>query len=260
MRYALALTYDGSNYHGWQNQPSSSSIQQALEHALSKVADHKVTAICAGRTDSGVHALSQIVHFDTTAVRDIRGWLLGVNTNLPRDVRVQWIQETSEDFHARFSAVSRRYRYIIYNNFIASALLHNQTTWYPQLLDEKIMLQAAQCLIGEHDFTSYRAMACQAHSPVRTIYELNISRQNKFIFIDIKGNGFLHHMIRNIAGVLMSIGSGKRDPIWAQEVLEARDRRAGDVTAPPSGLYFMEVEYPEKFNLPKSAQDILILG
>lgn len=257
MRFALSLTYDGSNYHGWQNQPEAASVQQAVELALSKLADHNVTVVCAGRTDSGVHALSQIVHFETSAIRDARSWVLGTNSYLPRDIRVQWIQEVNDDFHARFSALSRRYRYVIYNNFVPSALLRNQTTWQCAPLDETRMLQAAQYLIGEHDFTSYRAMQCQARSPVRTIHHLEVTRNNKFIILDIKANAFLHHMIRNIAGVLMTIGAGKAEPIWAQEVLEAKDRRAGDVTAVANGLYFMAAEYPERFNLPIDNEEIL---
>lgn len=258
MRLALCVSYNGFNYYGWQRQPDElPCIQQILEKAISKVADHLVEVICAGRTDKGVHALGQVVHFDTHAERNQRGWLLGINTHLPHDVRVQWVQPVIEDFHARFSAVSRRYRYVIYNNFVPSALFHQQTTWYLQPLDEKKMAEAGQYLIGEHDFSSYRAVECQARSPVRTVHDLTITRQNKFIFMDIQANAFLHHMVRNIAGVLMSIGSGHHPPIWAQEVLAAKDRRVGDITAPANGLYFMEVSYPENFDLPKQHEGLI---
>jgi len=254
-RVALGLSYDGSAYHGWQSQYNLESVQQTVEQAVAKVADHPVQIVCAGRTDTGVHALGQVVHFDTTAIRESRGWLFGINTNLPRDIRVHWVHPVANDFHARFSAIRRSYRYVIYNDQVASALLRNQTSWYCQPLDENRMTQAASYLIGEHDFSSYRAAQCQAHSPVRTIHKLTITRQDKFIFIDVTANAFLHHMIRNIAGVLTAIGAGKQEPIWAQEVLEAKNRGVGGVTALPNGLYFKEVIYPAEFNIPNGQGD-----
>lgn len=251
MRLALGLSYNGYQYYGWQRQETLLSIQQVLEEAIGKIANHSVKVTCAGRTDKGVHALGQVVHFDTEAVRNQRSWLLGINTYLPADIRVQWVQPIDNEFHARFSAVARRYRFVIYNNRIASALLHQQTTWHYSPLNETKMIEATQYLIGEHDFSSYRAAECQARSPIRTVHELTVTRRHDFIFIDIKANAFLHHMVRNIAGVLMVIGEGERAPIWAKEVLMAKDRRAGDITAPANGLYFMETSYPENFDLPK---------
>ncbi len=250
MRIALSISYDGTHYHGWQNQPEVESIQSKIENAATKVADQPIKIICAGRTDKGVHALGQIAHFDTTAVREDRSWVLGINTNLPADIRIEWAKRVSEEFHARFSAIARSYRYIIYNAPVASALLRDQTTWYHSNLDENRMRLAASYLIGQHDFTSYRALHCQAHSPIRNIHSLEISRQDKFIYIDITANAFLHHMVRNIAGVLMTIGSGKHEPLWAQELLEVKDRALGEITAPPSGLYLMKVKYPDFLTSP----------
>lgn len=249
MRVALGLSYDGTAYHGWQSQEEVPSVQAALEKALSFVADHPVSVVCAGRTDGGVHALSQVVHFETTAVRTNYAWILGTNAQLPADIRVSWVQEVAEDFHARFSALARSYRYIIFNSPVHSALLRNQVTLCHRELEVERMQAAANYLVGEHDFTSFRALQCQAKSPVRTIHQLDIYRQDQFVIIDIKANAFLHHMVRNIAGVLIAIGSGKQEPIWAQEVLLAKDRAQGGVTAPSSGLYFMSVDYPEHFGL-----------
>lgn len=258
MRIALGISYDGTAYHGWQRQENLLTIQTCVESALSKVTDRPINILCAGRTDSGVHALGQVVHFDTEIHRDERAWIMGSNANLPADIRVLWAREVSDDFHARFSAVARRYRYVIYNHPIKSALLRNQVTTHFQKLNESLMQEAVQYLLGEHDFTSYRALACQAKSPVRTITHLTIKRRGDFIFVDIQANAFLHHMVRNIMGVLISIGSGERMPVWAKEVLEARDRRQGDITAPATGLYFMEVFYPEQFALPRTTESYLL--
>lgn len=252
MRIALGISYDGTAYYGWQTQANSPSVQSSVTTAVAKVADHAVKIVCAGRTDKGVHALNQVVHFDTDAVRDMRSWVLGTNTHLCKDIRILWAKSVDLDFHARFSATARSYRYVIYNAPIASALLRNQTTWYHPLLNETRMVEAAIHLIGEHDFTSYRALQCQAHSPIRVVQQLEITRKEEFIFIDIKANAFLHHMVRNIVGVLMAIGSGKHEPIWAKEVLQAKNRAVGEVTAPASGLYFMQVFYPERFKLNES--------
>ncbi|OMH38702.1 tRNA pseudouridine(38-40) synthase TruA [Motiliproteus sp. MSK22-1] len=252
-RYAVCVEYDGSKYHGWQSQPGSvNCVQEAVEAALGRVANHPVSVICAGRTDSGVHASYQIIHFDSAAVRPERGWLLGSNTYLPDDICIKWIKSVSEEFHARFSALERRYRYVIFNGPVKPALLSRQLTWTFRPLDEVRMQEAANYLVGTHDFSSYRAVGCQAHSPVRDIRHLWVRRLGQLIVIDVRANAFLHHMIRNIAGVLMKIGSGDAEPIWAKEVLESRDRREGGVTAPPFGLYFVNAIYPDEFNLPKS--------
>lgn len=245
MRIALGISYHGSRYCGWQKQLHQISVQTLLEQAISKVADHPVNTVAAGRTDKGVHAVEQVVHFDTHAQRSDRSWLLGINTYLPADIRVLWVMPVNDSFHARYKATSRSYRYIIYNAEVASAIYHLQTTWCHQTLDESLMAQAAHDLIGEHDFTSYRALGCQARSPIRHIYKLEIQRRNKLVWIDITANGFLHHMVRNIAGVLMAIGMGKQNPVWAKEILEARDRAVGGITAPANGLYFVAANYAD---------------
>ncbi|MBD3610251.1 MAG: tRNA pseudouridine(38-40) synthase TruA [Gammaproteobacteria bacterium] len=252
MRFALGVEYDGSAFNGWQYQDHSPSVQGAVEQALSMVANHPVRVHCAGRTDTGVHATGQVVHFDTDALRSERSWLLGTNANLPKNVAIVWVKQVSEEFHARFSATRRRYRYVIFNRDVRPTFHAYRTSWEYRPLDIETMQQGANYLIGQHDFSSYRAVACQAKSPQREIYDLKISRDGQFIFIDIEANAFLHHMVRNIAGVLMAIGRGEKAPEWANEVLEYRDRRLGGVTAPPYGLYLTHVSYPEIFSLPHS--------
>lgn len=252
-RYALCVEYDGSQYRGWQSQPGDvASVQGCVEKALSKIANEPVKVVCAGRTDAGVHGCYQVIHIDTHAVRDERAWVLGTNTNMPYDINILWAKRVSNDFHARFSALERRYRYVIYNAPVMPALLNRQLTWTHKPLDEQRMQQAADYLVGEHDFTSYRAVGCQAHSPVRNVRRFEVRRLGKLIVLDVTANAFLHHMIRNFAGVLMKIGSGEAEPEWARQVLDARDRRQGGVTAPPFGLYFVDVRYPDQFELPKS--------
>ena len=243
-RVALVLEYNGSRYHGWQSQKSGHpTVQQHLEAALSKVANSPVDVICAGRTDAGVHASHQVIHFDTMATRSFRSWVMGANANLPGDISVHWVGNVSDSFHARFSAQNRRYRYVIYNSPIRPALFNDTVTWNYRPLDEVRMATAAKSLVGEHDFSSYRAAGCQAKSPVRTVEFLNVQRFGDFVILDIQANAFLHHMVRNISGVLMAIGCGKYHESWAEEVLHAKDRAAGGVTAPPYGLYFVGVGY-----------------
>ncbi|AMO56853.1 pseudouridine synthase [Endozoicomonas montiporae] len=252
-RYAASVQYDGSHYHGWQSLKSGlPTVQAAVEAALSKVANHPVSVVCAGRTDAGVHGSNQIIHFDSDSVRSERGWTYGSNANLPDDVAINWVKPVVDDFHARFSAQWRRYRYVIYNHPIRPAYLPKGVTWNYRPLDIERMQSAACHLVGEHDFTSYRAVQCQAKNPVRTISRLQVSRHGHLVVLDIQANAFLHHMVRNIAGVLMTIGAGKHEPDWAKTVLEARDRTEGGVTAPPYGLYFVDVGYPEVFGLPDS--------
>ena len=251
MRVALGIEYDGSAFHGWQAQQEGvRTVQTALEAALAKVANHPLRVVCAGRTDTGVHALGQVVHFDTEAQRSERNWLLGTNVNLPYDVSVTWARPVDNAFSARFSAVSRRYRYFILNRTSRSAVLAGRVTWTHRPLDAGRMQEAARALVGEHDFSSYRALGCQAKSPVRTLYELKVERQGEFVVLSLHANAFLHHMVRNIAGVLMAIGRGDREVGWSGEVLGLRDRTLGGVTAPPDGLYFEAVEYPEAFGIP----------
>lgn len=251
MRIALGVEYDGQDFHGWQAQQEGvRTVQVVLEQALAKVANHPLRVVCAGRTDTGVHALGQVVHFDTQAVRSERNWLLGTNVNLPSDVAVTWVREIGEDFSARFSAVSRRYRYFILNRTARSAVLAGRVTWVHRPLDAESMHRAGQVLVGEHDFSSYRALGCQAKSPVRTLHSLTVERQGDFVVLSVHANAFLHHMVRNIAGVLIAIGKGDRPEDWAGEVLQLRDRTLGGVTAPPEGLYFEQVEYPAAFGIP----------
>jgi tRNA pseudouridine38-40 synthase len=252
MRIAMGVEYDGSQFCGWQAQKEDlPTVQESLESALSTVANQPVKVICAGRTDTGVHGVGQVVHFDTTAERSERSWILGSNANLPKSISIQWARPVSEDFHARFSAQQRRYRYVIVNRFSRPSFAQGRVTWDHRPLDEMRMQQSAQHLIGEHNFDSYRAVACQAHSPVRTVTRLDVQRMNDLVIIDIEANAFLHHMVRNIAGVLMTVGAGEQEVDWSREVLEARDRTQGGITAPPHGLYFMAVDYPPEFAIPQ---------
>lgn len=251
-RIALGIEYDGSAFHGWQTQqPGVRSIQQTLEQALSRVADHEVRLQGAGRTDTGVHAAGQVAHFDTQARRELRSWLLGSNVNLPPEVNLTWVREVSPDFHARFSAIGRRYRYVIANRPMRSALMSRRVTWVPQPLDEVRMVRAARHLLGTHDFSAYRAVACQAKSPVRELRECSIRRQGELIILDLSANAFLQHMVRNIAGVLIAIGKGEQAEDWTLDVLHSRDRTRGGVTAPAQGLYLLQVDYPQAFALPE---------
>lgn len=250
-RVAACIEYRGTAYRGWQRQQSGvRSVQEAVEKALSRVANHPVKTVCAGRTDAGVHASSQIIHFDSDATRSVANWFHGANANLPADISLAWAQPVEPDFHARFSAKARRYRYVIYNDPVRPAHLAHEVTWNYRPLNVERMQQAGRLLVGEHDFTAYRAIACQAKSPVKTIHHLRLVRFGQFIVLDVRANAFLHHMVRNIAGVLMEIGCGERPVEWATEVLESRDRREGGLTAPPFGLYLVDVTYPEHFQLP----------
>jgi len=250
-RIVLGIEYDGSGYSGWQWQTHQRSVQQVLEQALSKVANHPVSVLCAGRTDTGVHALEQVVHFDTKTERKLHAWMLGGNSNLPDDVRITWVQQAVGDFHARYSAIARFYRYVIINRPIKSALLRKQATWCHNPLDADRMHQAAQHLIGKHDFSSFRAQGCQSKSPCRAMYFIDVYREGDKVVMDISANAFLHHMVRNIAGVLMEIGSGKQSINWTAELLEVKCRKLGGITAPPHGLYLGAVYYPEQYGITK---------
>lgn len=260
MRVALMVEYNGGQYHGWQAQTGLRTIQHAVEQALSEIADEPIAIACAGRTDTGVHATSQIIHFDCQKERTIRAWLHGANSFLPKDICVKWGRFMPEDFHARYSALSRRYCYVIYNAPIRPALLRGQVTWQYRQLDDRLMHEAAQALLGEHDFTSFRAVECQSKSSKRHVYQLQVRRKDDFVIIDICANAFLHHMVRNIAGVLIAIGSSRKPVHWAKEVLEAYDRKLGAETAPPYGLYLTEVTYPETFAIAKSNTGPLFLS
>ena len=253
-RVALCVEYKGSEYHGFQQQPNGvATVQQALERALSRVADESINLVCAGRTDAGVHATNQIVHFDTLALRSAKAWVKGTRQHLPDTVSVRWAQNVVPQFHARFSAQNRTYRYLLSDAPTVSALLHDQVTWSARPLNIDWMRQGAAYLVGRHDFTSFRATQCQAKSPVRTIEYVHLARRGDLIVIEVQANAFLHHMVRNIVGVLTAVAAGDKPASWVGEVLAACDRRAASVTAKPNGLYLVGVDYPAEYNLPASA-------
>lgn len=252
MRYALGVEYDGTDFHGWQFQDGVRTVQGCLEQALSRVADHPIRVHCAGRTDSGVHATGQIVHFDTQALRSERSWVLGTKVNLPSDVSVNWARLMPDAFHARYSAIGRQYRYLIVTRATRPAIQRNLAVWSHRPLDVSCMHEAGQALVGTHDFSSYRAQQCQAKSPVRTLTRLQVSRHGDQVVIELSADAFLHHMVRNIAGVLIAIGRGDQPVGWAGQVLDYRDRSLGGVTAPPQGLYLVRVTYPDTYDLPRS--------
>jgi tRNA pseudouridine38-40 synthase len=249
-RIAIGIEYDGSAYSGWQTQPHARSVQGELEAALSRVADHPVAMTAAGRTDAGVHALAQVAHFDSDAARPLQAWVLGANAESAADVSVLWAHPVSEDFHARFSALSRTYVYRVLNRPMRPALDRERLCWRRRTLDAERMHEAAQALLGDHDFSSFRAAQCQSSTSMRRLLEISVTRCGEIIEIRVRANAFLHHMVRNIAGTLLAVGCGDRAPGWVDEVLAVRDRTRAGVTAPPQGLYFAGVEYPSGFGLP----------
>lgn len=250
MRLAGGLEYDGSRFQGWQVQASEPTIQSCLERALSSVANHPVSVTASGRTDSGVHALEQVFHFDSEAGRSERSWVLGMNSHLPEGISGLWIRQVDDSFHARFSAFSRRYCYVILNRQVRPALETGRVAWCREPLDAEAMNEAAQILQGEHDFTSFRASGCQARHPVREVREISVRRRGAYLFLDISANAFLYHMVRNIAGSLMMVGRGEEPPQWLDRVLNARDRESAGMTAPAEGLYFVKARYPTQYGLP----------
>jgi tRNA pseudouridine38-40 synthase len=254
-RFAVGLEYDGRKYKGWQFQPGLQTVQDAVQRALSRVADSAVECVCAGRTDAGVHASAQVVHFDSAAVRSERGWRLGANSYLPADVSVVWLQEVPAQFHARYSALARSYRYLILNRDSRSALAAGRATWERRPLDAARMQDAAQVLVGEHDFSAFRAIECQAKSPRRRVTSIEVTRTAEWLTIAITANAFLHHMVRNVAGLLMSVGHGESPQERVATVLASRDRKSSAATAPPDGLYLAAVRYPAEFGLPGAAAD-----
>lgn len=256
MRIALGIEYDGSTYCGWQRQTSGRSVQAAVDEALSRIADEPVVSQCAGRTDAGVHACGQVAHFDTGASRDARAWTLGTNSHLPRDIAIRWACPVTDDFHARFSAESRAYVFVIANRPNRPGLWHARVCWQYRPLDVAAMNEGARHLLGEHDFSAFRAAGCQARHPVRHLLRLDVTRDTDFVLLHVEANAFLQHMVRNIAGVLMEIGCGARAPAWAAEVLAMRDRRLAGMTAPPGGLYFLGARYPARFGLPADLPDL----
>ena len=250
MRMALGIEYDGTAYNGWQRQKTGVGVQERLEKALSRVADESIEVTCAGRTDAGVHASGQVVHFDTRSERAARGWLLGANSNLPDDINVTWAQSVDDEFHARFSALSRTYRYLLLNRLERSALHRDRAWWVHQALAADRMHRAGQALVGQHDFSAFRAAGCQASTPIREIMALSIRRSGDWIGLEVTANAFLQHMVRNITGTLVAIGCGDQDEDWLQAVLESRDRKQGGIAAPPHGLTLVSVAYPDACSLP----------
>jgi tRNA pseudouridine38-40 synthase len=250
LRIALGIEYDGTDFFGWQRLSHGRSVQGEVEAALSFVAAHAVEVTCAGRTDAGVHARCQVVHFDSDAQRSERAWAMGATSRLAPDVAVLWAQQVPDDFHARFGARARRYRYLILNRSMRPALRARFVTWERVPLDADRMQGAAQALIGEQDFSAFRTVACQANSPMRNVREISVTRSGEEVAIEIEANAFLHHMVRNIVGSLLPIGRGERAPEWLGELLRGRDRSVAGPTAPASGLTFLAPRYPAEWNLP----------
>ncbi|HVR82342.1 MAG TPA: tRNA pseudouridine(38-40) synthase TruA [Luteimonas sp.] len=258
MRYALGVEYDGSGFCGWQrlNKPgeperrSEPTLQAALEQALSLVADAPIATVCAGRTDAGVHASCQVVHFDSTAPRDPRAWVLGTTSRLPESVCVRWCVPVADDFHARFSARARRYRYRILNRSVRPAFGRQYLSWIRRPLDASAMHRAAQALLGQHDFSAFRTVHCQAPHARRDLQAIRVDRDGEEVVVDVQANAFLHHMVRNVVGSLLEVGAGERPEAWIAELLAGRDRTLAGPTAPAAGLVFLGPSYPAHWNLP----------
>jgi len=253
-RWAAAVEYVGTRYSGWQSQPHAISVQGELEAALSKVAAHPVAVSAAGRTDAGVHGYAQVVHFDSPSDRRPDGWLLGCNTHLPADISLRWVQPVREDFHARHSALARRYRYVIHNSRARSALLSDRAAWLAWTLDAGAMHRAAQALVGELDFSAFRGAQCQSSTAMRCVTDIGVRRDGDFVLLDIRANAFLHHMVRNIAGSLLEVGQGRRAEAWIAELLAGRDRCRAGMNAPAQGLYFVAADYPAEFGIPAAPE------
>jgi len=251
MRIALGVEYDGSPFYGWQSQPDGHTVQDALQAALSSIADESISVIAAGRTDTGVHALEQVVHFDSNIERPLTAWVRGVNALLPKSIAVLWAHAVPDEFHARFSAQARSYQYVLINRPSRPAVHHGKMGWFHAPLDVEAMREAAQYLLGEHDFSAFRAAECQAKSPVKNLAKLDITRQGEMIFFDLTAGAFLHHMVRNIVGCLVYVGKGKHPPQWMRHVLEGRDRKLAAPTFAPDGLYLCHITYDAKWGLPQ---------
>ncbi|MBK6401922.1 MAG: tRNA pseudouridine(38-40) synthase TruA [Rhodocyclaceae bacterium] len=253
MRIVIGLEYDGSTFTGWQSQPHGNTVQDVLEHALSQVADSRIRTVCAGRTDTGVHALAQVAHFDTQARRPLSAWVRGVNALLPPTVAIHWAAPVAGDFHARFSAVSRRYRYLLLNRPVRPALQSGRAGWFHRPLDVAAMTDGARHLLGEHDFTAFRAAQCQAKSPIRVLQRASVSRHDEFVVLEFQANAFLHHMVRNLVGALVYVGQGKHPPAWIGQLLAGRDRARAAPTFDAAGLYFLGADYDAGWGLPLDA-------
>ena len=251
MRIALGIEYDGFAYNGWQKQDTGIGIQSLVEEALSTVANHNVDSVCAGRTDAGVHAAGQVVHCDVQSKRSMRSWLLGINSNLPDDINVCWVKRVHDDFHARYSAISRTYAYLIINKSVRSSLFRRRAWWINSPLDHNLMITGGKHLLGDHDFSAFRAAGCQASSPVRDLQEIQIKRKSDWIIITIKANAFLQRMVRNIVGVLVMIGSQEKPTDWSLEVLRSCNREKGGISAPAHGLTLIQIDYQEELPINK---------
>ncbi|VFP82274.1 tRNA pseudouridine synthase A [Candidatus Erwinia haradaeae] len=250
---AFGVEYDGSCYSGWQRQISVSTVQEEVERAIGRVADHKVGVTCAGRTDSGVHATGQVIHFKTFSQRTEKAWLRGVNRCLPEDIVIRWVKKVPDLFHARFSALSRFYRYVVNNhNLHRSAIFRERAAYVYHFLDIDKMYRASRCLLGEHNFTSFRSGQCQSRLPVRKVMYLNITRDDRYVIIDIQANSFVHHMVRNIVGSLIEVGSGKKPEYWIFDVLMEKNRALAAATASARGLYLISVDYPSNYDIPNT--------
>jgi tRNA pseudouridine38-40 synthase len=250
MRVALGVSYRGQGYQGWQSQPGGNTVQDKLEHALSRFADETLRVACAGRTDAGVHALNQVVHLDTTVEREPFSWVRGTNRYLPADIAVQWAQPMPEAFHARFSALGRRYVYVLLESPVRPALETGSVGWSLRALDASMMKRATELLTGEHDFSAFRSAECQATSPVKTIRAITITRRGPYWRFEFDANAFLHHMVRNLMGCLLAVGSGARSQDWLQQVLRSKDRRLAAATFPADGLYFIGPYYDAVHDIP----------
>jgi tRNA pseudouridine38-40 synthase len=258
MRIALGIEYDGSRFCGWQTQPQGCGAQDALERGLAEIAGEPVSTVCAGRTDAGVHALGQVAHFDTTAQRPLAAWVRGTNALLPPALAVRWSHAVAADFHARYSAVSRSYRYLLLNREVRPAADNGKVGWFHLPLDLEKMRAGARLLLGEHDFSAFRAAECQARTPVRTLHRVEIAREGDLLTFDVRANAFLHHMVRNIVGCLVYVGKGRHPPEWMTEVLAGRDRARAAPTFEAAGLYLSEVEYDARWGLPSAPRATLL--
>ena len=250
MKIAIGIEYHGAYFQGWQSQPNAAGVQDAIERAVEQVGGEKVRLHAAGRTDSGVHALMQVAHFETSAVRPLSAWVRGTNAHLPAWVRILWATEVAADFHARFSARARSYQYVLHNHAVAPASQHGRVGWYHRPLDISLMQHAMPCLIGEHDFSAFRASECQANTPIRTMYRADLRQQGRYIIFSFKANAFLQHQIRNMVGALVYVGQGKLSPAAFADLLQHQDRRLAPPTFMPDGLYFTGVEYDASWQLP----------
>lgn len=255
-RIALGIEYCGEAFAGWQSQPHGNTVQDVVEASLARIAGHAVRVQCAGRTDAGVHALMQVAHFDTVARRPLSAWVRGVNAWLPAGVAVRWSVQVTPDFHARFCAESRSYRYLLFNHPVRPALAAGRTGWHHRPLDAERMAGAARVLLGEHDFSAFRAAECQAKTPVKTLQQVDVARRGDYVVFDFKATAFLHHMVRNLVGALILVGTGARDAAWLEELLGSRDRTQAPPTFSPAGLYFAGAQYDNRWRLPEAARII----